>query len=61
MFYSSDVIAFTAGCPYEPYPGNPSKFWIAGDILTISICAEGMEFDNEDNHCDCMTVGPGKD
>ncbi|KAK2151820.1 hypothetical protein NP493_2565g00004 [Ridgeia piscesae] len=45
-------------CPYEPYPGDASKFWVNGDPLTISNCAQGMEFVNVGEICDCLPAGP---
>ena len=50
----------TVPCPYEPYPGDASKFWANGDPLTISNCAQGMEFVNVGDICDCLAAGPGK-
>ncbi|KAK2181975.1 hypothetical protein NP493_373g02034 [Ridgeia piscesae] len=47
-------------CPYEPYPGDASKFWVSGDPLTISNCVQGMEFVNIGDLCDCLPAGPGK-
>ncbi|KAI0236833.1 hypothetical protein LSAT2_012602 [Lamellibrachia satsuma] len=44
-------------CPYEPYPTDPSKFWISGDPLTISNCLQGMEFVNTGDLCDCLPAG----
>ena len=51
---------FTVPCPYEPYPGDASKFWVSGDPLTISNCVQGMEFVNIGDLCDCLPAGPGK-
>ncbi|KAI0208075.1 hypothetical protein LSAT2_007248 [Lamellibrachia satsuma] len=45
-------------CPYEPYPGDPSKFWVSGDPLTVSVCLQGMEFVNMGDLCDCLPAGP---
>ncbi|KAK2193943.1 hypothetical protein NP493_4g03049 [Ridgeia piscesae] len=45
-------------CPYEPFPGDTSKFWISGNAQTVSSCIEGMEFVNMGDLCDCIPVGP---
>ncbi|KAK2177741.1 hypothetical protein NP493_582g02050 [Ridgeia piscesae] len=45
-----------ADCPYEPYPGDSSKFWISGDENSLMTCVEGMQFFNNDDLCDCLPV-----
>ncbi|KAI0236841.1 hypothetical protein LSAT2_012610 [Lamellibrachia satsuma] len=47
-----------APCSYQPYPGDPTKFWISGDPLTIRYCIEGMKFVNMGDLCDCLPDGP---
>ncbi|KAI0236837.1 hypothetical protein LSAT2_012606, partial [Lamellibrachia satsuma] len=45
-----------AACPYDPYPGDSSKYWIRGDALTLMECVSGMEFENRYGLCDCLPV-----
>ena len=50
------LTVFVADCPYEPYPGDSSKFWISGDENSLMTCVEGMQFFNNDDLCDCLPV-----
>ena len=50
---------FVDECKYEPYPGDPTKYWIHGNDMTIEECGETMMFFNVENLCNCVPVDGG--